>query len=128
MRRSSILVLLLIALALAACADKGKSTDTIGNYLKAKAAADEEKLVSLSCKAWEPQALLDAVPFKSTQNKIKDISCAETGKDGNYTLVVCKGTLIVGYGGEAPREQNLGSVTYRAIKEDGEWKMCGEHN
>ena len=126
MPRYLILITLLLTLLLAGCAKEGKSTDVIGNYIKAKAAADQDKLVDLACNAWQQNALLDAAPFASTENKVENMKCSETGTDGDYTLVACTGTLIVGYGGEAPREQDLGAVTYRAIKEDGEWKMCGE--
>ena len=126
MHRTLIIVLLLILLILSGCAKKGSAPGAVENYLKAKVASDENKLVSLSCKAWEAQAVQDAAAFKSVSAEIKDMSCHENGKDGKYTLVTCDGTLVIQYRGEDPREQPLSGTTYRAIQEDGEWKMCGQ--
>ena len=122
----SFVVLVMSVALLSACAQKISATGTIERYLKAKVSGDENKLVSLSCKAWEAQAALDAAPFQSVQAEIDSLTCKESGKDGAYTLVTCDGTLVIQYRGESPREQSLSGTTYRAIKEDGEWKMCGE--
>jgi hypothetical protein len=126
MRRSILILLVLAALLLAACADKGSAPDSVEDYLKAKIVSDDDKLISLSCKDWEAQALLDAKSFESVKAEFKDMSCKDAGKDGSYTLITCEGTMIIQYRGEDPREQNVAGVTYRAIEEDGKWKMCGE--
>jgi hypothetical protein len=128
MRRmgAAIVVLVMSAALLSACAQKISATGAIERYLKAKVSGDENKLVSLSCKAWEAQAALDAAPFQSVQAEINGLTCKESGKDGAYTLVTCDGTLVIQYRGESPREQSLSGTTYRATKEAGEWKMCGE--
>jgi len=124
--RTLITGLLLILLILTGCAKKSSAPGAIEQYLKAKVASDENKLVSLSCKAWEAQAIQDAATFKSVSAEIKNIACQEKGQDGKYTLVTCDGTLVIQYRGETPREQPLSGTTYRAVKEDGEWKMCGQ--
>ncbi len=121
----TLLALLLVPLLLSACADKGTASDAVEKYLKAKIASDDNKLVSLSCKDWEAQALLEAKSFESVTAEFKDMSCKETGKAEQYTLITCNGTLIIQYRGEDPRQQSLGGTTYRAIQEDGKWKMCG---
>lgn len=128
MRQSHALMiaLLVICLALAACAEQGSAPAAIEKYLKAKIAGDEDRLVGLACKAWEAQAMLDAASFRSVKAELHNMSCKENGKEADFTLVTCQGTLIVQYRGENPREQSLSGITYRAIKEDGEWKMCGE--
>jgi hypothetical protein len=128
MRRLVLSTLLLLCgiLVLAACAKEGSAPDAIEKYLKAKVASDEDKLVSLSCAAWEAKALLDAKSFESVKAEIQNMSCNENGQEDDYTLVTCEGTLIIEYRGEDPREQSLSGTTYRAIKEDDEWKMCGE--
>lgn len=117
---------LLLALALSACARSVSAPDAIEAYLKAKVAGDERKLTALSCKAWEMQAALDAAPFRSVEARLDNLACRATGQDGDATLVVCEGTLVIQYRGEDPRQQPLAGTVYRAIKEDGEWKMCGE--
>lgn len=124
MRRSLMIVFILAVLVLAAC-DQGSAPDAVEGYLKAKVSADADKLVGLSCKEWEAQASLDAASFQSVKAELKDMSCKENGKDGKYTLVTCEGKIVAAYRGET-REFNLGDSTYRALKEDGEWKMCGE--
>jgi hypothetical protein len=53
------------------------------------------------------------------------MSCKTGDKDDPYTLVTCEGRIVVAYRGET-REFPLSDTTYRAIQEDGEWKMCGE--
>jgi hypothetical protein len=114
-----------LLLILAACADEGSASDAVENYLKAKIASDEDKLISLSCKDWEAQALLDAAPFESVDAEFEGMSCKEAGQEDDFTLVTCEGILSFEYQGEL-REQNLSEISYLAIKENGEWKMCGE--
>lgn len=121
-----LLIILLLAMALVGCANQGSAPDAIEKYLKARVSGDEEKLAGLSCKAWEAQASADAASFQSVEARIDGLECKEAGKDSSVTLVTCSGTLVIQYRGEEPREQGLGDVTYRAVKEDGEWKMCGE--
>jgi hypothetical protein len=118
-------VLITLSFVLAACADEGSASDAVENYLKAKIASDADKLTSLSCKDWEAQALLDAAPFESVDAKFDGMSCKEAGKEDQFTLVTCEGTLSFEYQGEL-RKQNLSEVSYLTIKENGEWKMCGE--
>jgi len=127
MRRFAFLIFLVVAsLVLGACAEESTASTVVESYLKAKISGDENKLVSLSCKSWEAQAALDAAPFKSVKAELKDLACRENGTDGGATLVICDGTLIIQYRGEDPREQSLAETQYRAVKEDGEWKLCGE--
>lgn len=124
--RSASILLTLLALALAACAESVSAPGVIESYLKAKIAADENKIAGLSCAAWEAQAILEAAPFRSVKAELDGLACRENGQDGGATLVTCEGTLIITYRGEAPRQQSLAGTTYRAVKEDGAWKMCGQ--
>ena len=126
MRRLRLPILLLAGLLLAACAGEGSAPQAIENYLKAKVAADETKLVQLSCAAWEARARLDAAPFKAVTASVDGVACKEAGHEGDFHLVTCEGTLTIQYRGEDPRQQPLGGTTYRAVREDGTWKMCGE--
>jgi len=123
--RRILIIFLFVLFTLSACAENANAPETIEKYLKAKVSGDEDKLVSLSCKSWEAQAILEAAPFQSVNAEIRNIACQETGQDDTYKLVTCDGQLIIQYRGEEPREQSLSGVTYQVIKEDGEWKMCG---
>jgi hypothetical protein len=126
MRRHSTLItlLLLVLLILTACADEGSPTKAVEKYLKAKVAGQKDKRISLACKEWEMKAELDS-SFDSADAELKDVSCKKDGTDGEYTLVTCEGTIQRNYEAEESQEQELPRQTFRAIKEDGEWKMCG---
>lgn len=94
------------------------------SYLEARAAADVTRVTDLSCAAWKPQAVTEAVSFRSMNAKLQDVSCQVTGADGDFTLVRCDGKIITTYGPEA-REWDLSTLLYQALPEAGEWKMCG---
>lgn len=127
MRRYLLLALFVTAaLALASCAKESSAPEVIENYLKAKVASNADELSNLACKDWEAKAQQDAASFESVKAELQNMSCKEDGKDGQYTLVTCDGKLIIEYRGEDPREQDLSDTTYLALKEDNEWKMCGE--
>lgn len=127
MRRFALLVLLALgAFTLSACAESGSASDAIEAYLRAKVEADADEMVSLACPAWEAQALEEAASFSAVRAELENMTCEDRGESGDYTVVVCSGDLIVHYGGEEPRRQPLSDITYRALEDDGEWKMCGE--
>ena len=124
-RKLTLTLLLLATLLLAACADQSSPTQAVEAYLQAQVAGDEDKLVSLSCAAWEEQAVAAAASFRSVEARLDNLACQEAGTEGDFTLVTCSGTIVIQYRGEDPREQSLPDLTYRALKEDGTWKMCG---
>lgn len=124
--RRYLLGIAMIVFVLSACAKESSASQVVEKYLKAKVASEADELNKLACKEWEAKAQLDATSFESVKAELQNMSCKENGEDGKYTLVTCEGKLIIEYRGEDPREQNLSDTTYRAVKEDGEWKMCGE--
>lgn len=124
MRRLTPLIIV-TALLLTGCAEKSSAPDAIASYLRAQVAGDTRKLVELSCAAWEAEATTAAAAFQSVNARIEGLSCQQTGKDGEFSLVTCTGTLVIQYRGEDPRQQSLPELTYRAYQEDGTWKMCG---
>lgn len=95
-------------------------------YLEARARADVAEVTGLACAAWKPQAVTEAISFRSMNAKLDGVSCAVTGTDGPYTLVVCSGKIVTTYGTES-REWDLSTFVYQAADEDGQWKMCGYH-
>lgn len=126
MRGISFLLSLFFAmLLLSACADESSPTDAIESYLNAQVAGNADNLVKLSCAAWEAEAKTAAASFQSVDAKIEGLKCTETGSDGDYKLITCEGTIVIQYRGEDPRSQNVPDLTYRAVKENNEWKMCG---
>lgn len=127
MRRLFLLLaaLLVLSLALAACADEGDPAEAIEAFLEAKVASDADKLSEIMCKELEAQVPDEAASFASVKAELQDMSCEKGDRDGDYTLVNCTGEIVVDYGGEQ-RTFALSDTTYRAKQEDGEWKMCGE--
>lgn len=112
-------------LILTACAEESTATDAIERYLQAQIAGDSGKLVTLSCPAWEAEAKAAAAAFQSVDAKIDKLRCSTAGSEAEYILVICEGIIVIQYRGEDPRSQSLPEITYRAVKNDGEWKMCG---
>lgn len=126
MRRilSLILMAVILVLASAACAGESDPADSVEEYLRAKVEADGDKLASLACGDFEAQAAQDALSFRSVRAEIENMECQKTGEDGDAALVTCTGQIVAEYDGET-RTQDLSETTYRAIEDDGEWKICG---
>lgn len=118
----STLALVLIA-TLGACSQTGDPGAAMRKYLDARVAADSNAIRGLSCTAWEGQAVAQADSFRSMNAQLDNVTCKQSGTDGDYTLVTCGGQIVTTYNGEN-RTWALG--TYRMTQEDGEWKMCGE--
>ncbi len=95
-------------------------------YLEARAKADVAQVTGLACAAWKPQAVTEAISFRSMNAKLDGVACSVTGTDGPYTLVACTGKIVTTYGTES-REWDLSTFVYKAADEDGQWKMCGYH-
>ena len=105
------------------CSQAGDPGDAMVKYLQARAAADSTAIRSLSCAAWEGQAVLQADSFRSMNAKLDNVSCKQSGTDGSATLVTCTGQIVTTYNGE---NRTWSLATYRMVQEDGDWKMCGE--
>jgi hypothetical protein len=121
---------LLLLLALSACNDGGGSTGepqaAVEGYMHALVDKDENRMINLSCAAWEAQARLDYNSFAAVELKLKNLECQQAGQAGEYTLVSCSGVMIASYGAE-DLEIDVAERNYRVIQESGEWRMCGYH-
>jgi len=121
-------ILLILAIYLTGCAgiNGGSAPQAVEAYLKALVAKDANQLVNASCAAWEASARQELRTFDAVTVTLSDMSCNETGKEGNSALVACTGKILANYGNEV-LEINLADRNYQAIKESGEWRMCGYH-
>lgn len=117
------IVILVLALALVGCGSNSNPTKVIQQYLDARITSDVDKLRSLTCAALESKAVLEANSFRGRNAELQGVSCRETGKDGDYVIVICEGKIVATYQGE---KSEFPAGNYRMIQEDGEWKMCGE--
>jgi hypothetical protein len=117
------LALLSAVLVLAACAQSDPA-GTVEAYLQAKTTSDLNRMLSLSCAAWEGQAVIEATSFESMNATLDGMACRVTGERDGSTRVDCQGQITTVYNGET-RQWDLGAFPYRLVQEGGEWKMCG---
>ena len=120
----SILLIGLAVLVLAGCSSQNDPAQAIEGYINALAAKDKDALVSLSCNAWEENALLELDSLTGVTAEVQDLSCEVTGADGEDNLVTCTGKLVLNYNGEL-QDLDLSGRTLIAHQEDGEWRACG---
>jgi hypothetical protein len=112
---------------LTACSSAGKVTDAasaIKAYNQALVSKNANQLSNLSCKAWEADAENELASFTAVTAQVENSNCQVSGQDGDYTLVSCSGKIVANYNGEN-QEIDLGQRIYKAIQEDGQWRMCG---
>jgi hypothetical protein len=120
-------LLALLMLTLSACSSSGAGSEAAGaleSYLKALAGKDEARLSALSCPAWEEDALLEYDSFLAVSTELKDLTCQQTGTDGEAALVRCEGSLLATYGNEV-QEFTLGGRVYRMEQAGQDWQVCG---
>jgi hypothetical protein len=96
----------------------------IEGYLHALVDKDLNQMIYHSCAAWEAQAKLEFDSFTAVKATWEDSNCEEKGQEGDITLVNCSGVIIASYGAE-DLEIELGARIFVAVKEAGEWRMCG---
>ncbi len=121
----ALLCIFVLSTLLTACAaPKNGAAQAIEGYLQALVAKNPDKVVSLSCASWESQAQTEVDSFGAVTARLDNMSCKETGKNGNQTLVSCTGKIVTTYNNEN-QDIDLSSRTYVAVQEDNQWRMCG---
>ena len=123
--RQSILLFVIAAVLLAACGGQSSAgaADATYAYLDALANKDKDTVVSLTCKDWEEQAMLEVDALMSVGAQLNNVICSQVGEDGEDALVVCSGTLDLTYNDEI-RAIELDKRTYTLTMEDGQWRVC----
>jgi ABC-type glycerol-3-phosphate transport system substrate-binding protein len=124
--RQSILLFVIAAVLLAACGggqSSASASDATYAYLEALANKDKDTVVSLTCKDWEEQAMLEVDALMSVGAQLNNVSCSQVGEEGADALVVCSGTLDLTYNDEV-RAIELDKRTYTMTMEDGQWRVC----
>ena len=56
--------------------------------------------------------------------RLDNVSCTQTGTDGDTALVNCTGNIIMSYNNE-DQALDLSVRTYQVTQEGGEWLVCG---
>ena len=124
------LLILLIALManilLTACSSSNSDApaQAVETYLNTLVAKDEDRLPTLVCGDWEEKALIELDSFQAVTPRLEDLSCAQTGTDGDTALVNCTGKIISTYDNE-DQELDLSVRTYEVVQQGGDWLVCG---
>lgn len=127
MRKLVLLSFMVVAaLALAACgaSDADAPAKAVENYLTALVEKDADRLPTLVCGDWEADALIELDSFQAVTARLENLSCSQTGTDGETVLVLCKGNIVATYNGE-DQALDLSGRTFQVTQEDGEWLVCG---
>jgi len=127
MRYLIVLSMLGLGILLAACGSSASSNGpqiAVEGYIKALAGNDEAGLSALSCADWESSALTELDSLQAVTAKVEDLSCQQSGKDGQTVLVHCTGKMILSYNGE-DQELDLSTRTYDVVEQNGNWLVCG---
>jgi len=114
----------ILVLGLAACSSNADPAGAAVQAFWEASVNAPEKAIALSCAAWEEQAQLEIDTFSLNPAIAENITCQSSGVEGEYTLVVCTGTLVLDYGSEIQKIE-LADRTNLAIQQGGEWRMCG---
>lgn len=125
MRLKLTMLVLTLNILLSACGASGSgAADAVEGYINALNAKDEARLVSLSCAAWESDAMIELDSLELVATTLEGFSCRQSGTDGDTVLVDCEGKLIMSYQNE-DQELDLSARTYEVIQQGGDWLVCG---
>ncbi len=120
-----ILSLVLATIILAACASNTDApVKAVENYLYALVNKEADKLPTLVCGDWEEEALIELDSFQAVTARLEDLSCSQTGTDGDTTLVLCTGNIVATYNDE-DQQLDLSTRTYQVVQQSGDWFVCG---
>lgn len=124
--RKLLLSLFLANLLLTACSTSNADAPAkaVEDYLNALVAKDANKLPTLVCAEWEEDALIELDSFQAVTASLENVSCTQSGTDGDAALVHCTGDIVASYNNEDQR-LDLSVRTYQVIEDGGDWLVCG---
>lgn len=126
MRKLSLIpVLILSGILLTACASNTDApAQAVENYLNALVDKEADRLPTLVCGEWEEEALIELDSFQAVTARLEDVSCSQTGTDGDTALVLCTGNIVATYNNE-DQKLDLSTRTYQVLEQGGDWLVCG---
>jgi hypothetical protein len=120
-----ILSLALAAIILAACtSDTDMPAKAVENYLNALVNKEADKLPTLVCGDWEEDALIELDSFQAVTARLENVTCSQTGTDGDTSFVLCTGNIVATYNNE-DQQLDLSTRTYQVVQQSGDWLVCG---
>jgi len=122
MRKLTLILPLLILLT--ACASSDAPVQAVQNYLNALVDKEANKLPTLVCGEWEEDALIELDSFQAVTASLENVSCSQTGTDGDTALVLCTGNIVATYNNE-DQKLDLSTRTYQVVQQGGDWLVCG---
>ena len=118
-------ILLTANVLLTACSSNNAApVQAVEDYLNALVEKDAECLPTLVCGDWEADALIELDSFQAVTARLDNVSCKQTGTDGDTALVNCTGNIIASYNNE-DQALDLSVRTYQVTQEGGDWLVCG---
>ena len=120
-----LIFLMILAALLTACGKTASpATVSVESFLQALSDKNDAVMLSYVCPDYEFDALLEFDSYALVQTTLTDLSCQQTGTDGEDALVECAGSIDATYGSEL-RSFDLSERTYRVINDGGNWLVCG---
>jgi hypothetical protein len=115
--------------AVACTPSQDAPVQVVETYLSALTEKDENTLISLTCKEWENQALLEYDSFSNVTTELKDVTCELDGHKKNSQgetvySVSCWGEISASYNGEL-RTFDLSDRVYQVVYRGGSLQVCG---
>jgi len=118
-------ILFLPNILLTACASSSDApAKAVEDYWNVIVAKDAERLPTLVCGSWEEDALTALDALQAVSARLENVSCTQTGTDGNIALVDCSGKMVLTYDTE-DQEIDLSVFTYEVVEEGDDWLVCG---
>jgi hypothetical protein len=122
-----LLVIFSASLLLAGCGKTSSDNDAArvaDAYLKALINKDSSALSTLSCKDWEAQASMELDSFQAVKTELQDLTCKNTGNEGDMIVVTCTGKINATYNNEN-MQIDLSKRPFLMKRQGGEWQVCG---
>lgn len=128
MKKTFLFILMLASLiGLSACSNKSGSSEAskpVEAFYEAITTQNRDRVSTISCAAWEKDALREVDAFMGVKSELKDFSCTVSSESKDEASVTCKGAISASYGTEIT-EFPLENRTHKVVKEQGEWRICG---
>jgi len=128
MKKISIVMLCIIIISISLTACGASNTDApvkaVENYLNALVNKESDRLPTLVCGEWEEDAFIELDSFQAVTARLENVSCSQTGADGDTALVLCNGNIVATYNNE-DQALDLSTRTYQVNQEGGDWLVCG---